>query len=231
MNSQRRISSDPCHRDGNRTERKGEKEGRMERRKRKKRTEVEIKKMWKKNERTKRREGDKRWKERTLILESSDLRDPFAFTRRKRVADGWSGEEGGKKKEVGTVREVENGRERRADSGEEDRGRWKRDFGPGEGPISENYVSPIWGWKEKRGWARVIWNNRNKRESENLELLTGHRWNRNIAVGINLALFSSRFSFSVTCFFPQRPGLSASFLRLVFPRFFRRLYVYFALVD
>lgn len=101
--------------------------------------------MWKKNERTKRREGDKRWKERTLILESSDLRDPFAFTRRKRVADGWSGEEGGKKKEVGTVREVENGRERRADSGEEDRGRWKRDFGPGEGPISENYVSPISG--------------------------------------------------------------------------------------
>lgn len=44
MNSQRRTSSDPCHRDGNRTERKGEKEGRMERRKRKKRTEVEIKK-------------------------------------------------------------------------------------------------------------------------------------------------------------------------------------------
>ena len=45
-----------------------------------------------------------------MILESSDLRDPFAFTKRKRVADGWSGEESGKKKEVGTGREVENGR-------------------------------------------------------------------------------------------------------------------------
>lgn len=100
MNSQRRTSSDPCHRDGSRTERKGGKEGRMEGRKRKKRTEVEIKKMWKKNERTKRREGDKRWKERTLILESSDLRDPFAFTRRKRVADGWPGKRAERKKRL-----------------------------------------------------------------------------------------------------------------------------------
>lgn len=52
------------------------------------------------NERTKRREGDKRWKERTLILESSDLRDPFAFTRRKRVAAGWSGRRAERKKRL-----------------------------------------------------------------------------------------------------------------------------------
>lgn len=101
MNSQKRTSSDPCHRDGNRIERKGGKEGRMEGRKGKKRTELEIKKYGRRtNERTKRREGDKRWKERTLILESSDLRDPFAFTRRKRVADGWSGKRAERKKRL-----------------------------------------------------------------------------------------------------------------------------------
>lgn len=103
MNSQRRTSSDPCHRDGSRTEGKGGKEGRMEGRKRKKRTEVEMKKNVEEertNKRTKRREGDKRWKERTLILESSDLRDPFAFTRRKRVADGWSGKRAERKKRL-----------------------------------------------------------------------------------------------------------------------------------
>ena len=47
-----------------------------------------------------------------MILESSDLRDPFAFTRRKGVADGWSGErkKRERKKKLERAREVENGR-------------------------------------------------------------------------------------------------------------------------
>lgn len=106
----------------------------------------------------------------------------FQRRERRKKEEGGRKEEGYKKRELGVpTGELEGGRKGNSTGGGVREGGSK----DGTGTISENYVSPISGWKHRDEDERTRYEITGIKGRVKSHARTGHRRNRNITIGIN----------------------------------------------